>query len=59
MEPKRESRFDRGDWLYAAGALAVSAGSAWIYPPAGLLSLGAYLSLPCLVSMFKPKGPQP
>lgn len=56
---KRTSRFDTEDWLYLVGAVAVSAGCAWIYAPAGLLSLGAFAALPPMVSLFrKPKGPQ-
>lgn len=52
-------RFDSEDCLYAAGAVSVSAGCAWIYPPAGLLSLGVFAALPSLVSLFrKTKGPQ-
>lgn len=56
---KREPRFDGEDWLYLGGAVSVSAGCAWIYPPAGLLSLGAFAALIPLVSLFrKPRGPQ-
>lgn len=58
MDREKESRFDTEDWLYAGGAVVVSAGCAWIYPPAGLLSLGAFAALPPLVSMLRtPKGP--
>lgn len=57
---KKSARFDVEDWLYLGGAVTVSAGCAWIYLPAGLLSLGAFAALPPLVSLFrKPKGPQP
>lgn len=53
-------RLDTEDWLYLGGAVLVSAGCAWMYAPAGLLSLGAFASLPPLVSLFRarPKGPQ-
>ena len=60
MSDEKPSRFDVEDWLYLTGAVAVSAGCAWMYAPAGLVTLGAFAALPPLVSLFrKPKGPQP
>lgn len=60
MEREKEPKFDTEDCLYVGGAVFVSAGCAWIYPPAGLLSLGMFAALPPLVSLFrpKPKGPR-
>lgn len=50
--------FDREDWLYLSGAVAVSAGCALIVPAWGLLSIGAFAMLPCLMSMVRGRGPQ-
>lgn len=49
---------DREDWLYCLGGVSISAGCGWMYPPAALVSIGTFLLLPVLVSMFRAKGPQ-
>lgn len=43
-EPKQsEPMFDREDCLYLAGMGCIGGGAAWVYPPAGLVSLGVML----------------
>lgn len=50
---------DRGDILYAAGALLTSVGAGLVYAPAFLICLGSWLALPALLSMLRTRGPGP